>query len=212
MAQPPSAAPSQEPDGALLHQRLLAGAATASSQVAEAYVDRLAAWLAAKDPHAPEHFRIEAAGEAVLSLIRNPAAYDPARLNLFEYLCMAARGDLRNLLARERKHSRNRVAWGIVEDAADGGKYLGRDDDPSLPLRLAEAAAAPQDPTWAEVYATATPVERRVLDLMTTGERSNAVYAEAMGLEDGPRAEQDREVKKMKDRLKQRLKRAGGEP
>src|SRR5262249_49661394 len=129
--------------------------------------------LAAKDPRAPEHFRVEAAGEAVLGLIRNPASYDPRRLGLFEYLCMAARGDLRNLLARERKYHVRRIDWGIVEDAAGGGKYLGRDDDPSLPLRLAEAAAAPQDLAWAEVYAAATPVERRVLDLMAAGERSN---------------------------------------
>jgi DNA-binding CsgD family transcriptional regulator len=201
-----------EPDGVLLHRRLLAGAATASSQLAVAYVDRLVDWLAAKDPCAPEHFRIEAAGEAVLSLIRNPAAYDPTRLGLFEYLCMAARGDLRNLLARERKHHRGRVAWGIVEDAAGGGNYLGRDEDPSLPLRLAEAAAMPQDPAWAEVYAAASPAERRVLDLMAAGERSTADFAAALGLAERTKEEQEREVKRLKDRLKQRLKRAGGEP
>jgi hypothetical protein len=104
MAGPPSPVPPPELDGALLHQRLLAGAATAPSQIAVAYVDCLAAWLAAKNPHAPEHFRVEAASEAVLALIRNPASYDPRRLGLFEYLRMAAQYDLLNLLARERKH------------------------------------------------------------------------------------------------------------
>jgi hypothetical protein len=212
MAQPRTADLPPDPDGALLYQRLLAGVATAPSQLAVAYVDRLAAWLAAKNPHAPEDLRIEAAGEAVWSLIHNPASYDPTRLGLFAYLRMAAQGDLRNLLTRERKHHAGRVAWKMVEDSPDAGKYLGRDDDPSLPLRLAEAAAAPEAPALVAVYAAASPVERRVLDLMAAGERSTAVFAEAMALSDRPKDEQQREVKKMKDCLKQRLKRAGGKP
>jgi hypothetical protein len=47
---------------------------------------------------------------------------------------------------------------------------------------------------------------------MGAGERSTAVFAAAMGLADRPKDEQQREVKRMKDCLKQRLKRAGGGP
>ena len=52
-------------------------------------------------------------------------------------------------------------------------------------------------------------MEERVLDLMLVGERSTSAYAAALGLVDRPRAERAREAKRVKDRIKKRLERAG---
>ena len=89
-------------------------------------------------------------------------------------LRMAAQRDLQNALRKERRHQRNRRDWNLVEDAPEAGKYLGRDDDPSLRLQLAEAErqAAPPE----ALLRGLTEVERRVLELMRQGERRTAVY------------------------------------
>jgi hypothetical protein len=54
-----------------------------------------------------------------------------------------------------------------------------------------------------------TEAERRVLALMLDGERSSAAYAQVLGITGLPAAEQEREVKRAKDRIKKRLEREG---
>jgi hypothetical protein len=44
---------------------------------------------------------------------------------------------------------------------------------------------------------------------MLAGERSTAVYAQALLIGETPQPEQDREVKRVKERLKKRLERGG---
>ena len=60
----------------------------------------------------------------------------------------------------------------------------------------------------AAVLAAATPQERLVWEFMLEGERRTAVIAAAIGLGDRPPAEQEVEVKRIKDRLKARIRRA----
>ena len=190
-----------------LHQRLHSKDPIAPKDLAAAYLQPLIDWLARTIPGAPPDFREAAAGYALVNLVKKPASYDPARKELFPYLCMSAQGDLKNLLQQEARHHVGRVPWESVEDSPDAGKYLGREDDPSLRLSIAEAQAAPEDPAVAAVLASATEVERRVLALILQDERRTPVFAAAMDLADRPPTEQEKEVKRMKDRLKARLKR-----
>jgi RNA polymerase sigma-70 factor (ECF subfamily) len=142
-------------------------------------------------------------------LIKNPASFDPARGDLAAYLRMSAQADLINLLDKEGRHHQGRRPWHLVEHADESRNDLGRNDDPSLPLRIAEeqeqancGALALDGPEW-------TDTERRVVALMRRGERSTAVFADAMGLGSLPSEEQKREVKRVKDRIKKRLGRRG---
>ncbi len=187
------------------HQQLLQADPVASAEVAEAYFPLVIDWLASVAPKADPQAREEAAGTAVLDFIKNPAAYRPAKLELGAYLRMAALRDLQNVLRRERRHQRNRRGWNLVEQAADGGKYLGRDDDPSLRLQIAEAEsrAIPD-----RVLQGLNDAERRVLELMLRRERRTAAFAAALGITDLPVEEQRREVKRVKDRLGKRVQRA----
>lgn len=183
--------------GSDLLRRLLDGDPVAPSDFAAAYLDPLIAFLRATQRGAHEHDLVTAAEDAVLSVLRRPTVYDPSRSDLPAFLRMAALGDLRNFLERESRHHRQREDRDCVELPADGGNDSPDDELPSF-----------DHPALAEVVAALDPVERQVFDLMRSGERKTEAFAEALGLGDRPADEQAREVKRAKDRIKQRLKRA----
>jgi hypothetical protein len=196
--------------GLSFHRRLCDGEASAPSDFAVAYTDLLYAWLTMKNPGVDEDWCQDAVHRAVLALIHRPGSHDPARGGLAAYLQMSAQGDLRNLLQREGRHYRGRLPWKNVEDAAEAGKYLERSDD--------SAAITSDDKSrrgfavLAAVRKTLTEPDRRCLDLMREGEKRTVVFAAAAGFSDLPPEEQAREVKRVKDRIKKRIQRAGGGP
>jgi RNA polymerase sigma-70 factor (ECF subfamily) len=199
--------PPTQAEALYLHNRLLSKDPIAPKDLAELYLEPLLHWLTRANPGASDDLREAAAGDALVALVKNPTSYDAERKELFPYLCMSAQGDLKNLLRKENRHHEGRIPWKSVEDSPDAGKYLGREDDPSLRLCIAEAQSAPEDPAVAAVLASATEVERRVLALLLQGEHRTPVFAAAMDLADRLPTEQEKEVKRMKDRLKARMKR-----
>lgn len=187
------------PDAELLAawRRLVADPDTAGA-FAALVLRPLAADLARRNPAADPADLDTAAGDAVLSLLRDPGKYDPARSPLAAYLGLAARGDLLNLWARQRRAARGRVPLDSVEldppaRNEDGGGDLPGFDSPGL----------------GAVIASLTDAERRVFDLMRAGERATAAFAHALGVADRPPAEQAAEVKRAKERVLKRLQRAG---
>jgi RNA polymerase sigma-70 factor (ECF subfamily) len=207
MADAHAPAPTQE-EALRLYQRLLDADPTAPSDLAAAYLEPLVLWLNEHNRGVAPEFCIEAAEDAVLALIRRPDAYRPDRLGLEAYLRMAAQGDLRNLLRGERRHHRHREPWEVVELSPGGGKYSWQ-EDPSLPLQIAEEQRAAQSVPDSVREGLSEP-ETRVLELMLRGERKTSAYAAAYGIGHLPVEEQRREVKRVKDRLKKRWERAGG--
>ncbi|MDB5308364.1 MAG: hypothetical protein JWO38_2566 [Gemmataceae bacterium] len=186
--------------GADFVRRLHAGDPTAPAEFAAAVLDPLVEYLRDASPEADDHARVTAAEDAVLSVIRHPARFDPARSDLPTFLRMAARGDLANLLDGERRHHRRRDGPDSVELVPDGRNCSWDDDPADLPSF--------DTPELVAVVATFTAEERRVLDLMRDGERRTEVFAAALGLVDRPPDEQKRGVKQVKDRIKARLRRA----
>ncbi len=207
MHDPPHSELSAE-DGLRLHRRLLERDPVAPADFAVAFLNPLIAWLQATnsgvDPMACE----EAAGEAIVRFLNNLTGYDPQRLGVEVFLRMAAQRDLQNLLRKERRHQQNRRDWNVVEQAFADGKYLGRDDDPSLPLQIEEARQRQTlpDAVWQQM----SDAERGVWEQMQLGERRHSVFAAIIGVTHLPAAEQRREVKRVKDRLKKRKQRVGG--
>jgi RNA polymerase sigma factor (sigma-70 family) len=199
--------PLLQPEAAPLDERLRAGDPTAPADLFAAYLERLTAWLRRRNPDLSFDLLEDAAGRAFVSLIHDPHSYAPEVMKLESYLRMSAQGDLRNLLRREAKHHQGRIPLDDVELSEDLGKYLGRDDDPSLRLQLAEQTAA-AEPVLAAVRKGLTEPELRVLELLLRRERRYAAYAEAYGVAHLPRDTRDREVKRVKERLQKRLDRA----
>jgi hypothetical protein len=207
MSHAPTPFPPPE-EGLRLHLRLLAQEADVSADICAAYLTPLEASLAGKFREVePETLRT-AAHDALIHYFDNPAAYDPQRGDLAKYLRMAARADLLNFLRTEKRHHRGRVAWSVVELDEDAGNLFGGEEEPLAQLqRDEEAERCRARLEW--LRAGCTPEERRVLDLMLAGERASPVFAAALERSDLPADEQEREVKRVKDRLKKRLERGG---
>jgi DNA-directed RNA polymerase specialized sigma24 family protein len=137
-----------------------------------------------------------AAADAVLAVVKSPDRYDPARLSLNGYLLMIARRKLASRFEQEVRHHRHRIPWDAVElDAADRNEV---EDDP---LSFDAATLRP-------ALDALTEPERAAFALMRDGERRTAVFAQALGLTDRPADDQTAEVKRVKDRILARLRRA----
>lgn len=195
-----------------LVRRLQDGDPTASFDILNAYLEPLIAWLVAHNRRIDADWCTEAAEEAMLALLRKPASYCPERQTLFAYLHMAAQRDLQNILRREQKHYQQRVPWTCVELPSQTGNYLGREDDPSLPLQVHEEQTTMLDQIPAAVRDCLNETEARVLELLLAGERKTAVFAAACGLAHLSTAQQEIAVKRLKDRVKKRLERARKTP
>ncbi len=158
-------------------------------------VRQLAAWRSTADPHAVE----SVAADVLFWLVKNPSRYDPARSPLTAFLLLVARRKLLTALASERRHQVGKIPWDDVEFALADRNEEVDDDSPSF-----------DHPELQAVTATLSETDRRLLDLMRDGERSSIAFAAVMGIADRPIEEREREVKRAKDRIKARLKRAAG--
>jgi hypothetical protein len=191
-------------DDADLHQRLCDGDPTAPSQFCDLYLPQLLAdrhrWAVpgVRDEHLVE----DAAITAVLDFVKRPDAYDRARLAILPYLRMAAKADLLNLLARERRHAIRRAPL----DAVELRPVVGNDEREAQSERT-------DPPAEALVHRLRErlpdPCDREAAALMLGGVRETAAYAVLYGLRDLPIAEQRRIVKQHKDRLDKVMKRLG---
>lgn len=204
--------PAQE-EALSLHRRLLQGDLVAPSDLAVTYLEPLARSLIASNSRAEEDDRFTAAEDALLSLIKNPAAYDSARATLDTYLRMAARRDLQNIQRSAYRHSSRRADWGAVELSPAQREHLL--DDHADPAEIVEMNEMVEVLTrrWfalpASVAEGLSPQELAVVRLIQSGERRTDVYAETLGIMHLPPEERRDEVKRVKDRLKARIKRAG---
>ncbi len=193
-----------------LHGQLGTDDPVASSRFAEAFLDPLAEWLLRRNPGIDAHICDTAAEDAIISMIRSPLQYDSERLALDAYLRMAAQGDLRNLLEKERRHSSRRTDLEPVE-LPGGDRNYEQDADFDLVETWDEEESELLKFVQERMMSTFTPGEQRTLQLMIDGERKSAVFARALGIADLPELEQRRQVKQAKDRITKRLRRARSE-
>lgn len=195
-----------------LHRRLLARDPVAPSELAVGYLEPLIARLRARFPRLDPDMVESAAADSILGLAERPKRYDPDRLGLLAYLVMDADGDLRHARERAWREAKRQVP--LVEEPVDQDvedrsprRNLPRDesDNPLEELLRREDDAYP---AWFRAaYAELDERERRVVDLMLERERRTAAFARVIGAEHLPRGEQEREVKRWKDRLVKRLRR-----
>jgi hypothetical protein len=197
---------SPSPQQALqVYARLLDGDPTAPADLAIAFLDPLTEWLEANNPRLQDpHLYATAAEDALLALIKNPRSYDPQRQTLEVYLRISAKGDLLNLVERERRHQKRRERLDVVELSPRSRKHLWDvEGDPAIVVAREQGVAGPSI-----VLPGLTPYEEQVLELMRDGERRTSVYAAALGITHLPGAEQRQAVKRVKDRLKKRIARS----
>ena len=188
------------PDDELLEawRQLVADPATGAAFI-DAVHAPLVASLAARRRDADPDAVFTGASDALLWLVEHADRYDPDQSPLRLFLLLVAERRLLNVIEAEARHRRRTISGDFVEDLADG-RNEEVDDDPLSFDR----------PELQPVIAALSDVERRVLDLMRGGERSTAAFAEVLGITDRSADEQRHEVKKVKDRILARLRRAAG--
>ncbi len=182
-----------------LFARFIRGDLVAQSDFIAAVLEPLAEHLARYRRDADDHACLSAAEDAVLALIRTPQLYDPARGRLLSFLRMAAERDLQNALVREQRQRGRREPGESVELLPD---------ERNTPAEGAADLPGFDDPALAVEIASFSEMERRVLDLMRQGERRTSAFAAVLKIADLDPDEQARAVKREKDKLVLRLKRA----
>lgn len=186
-----------------LHARLFDRDPTAPADLAERFLPPLIAWLhhafGAVDPLLLETI----ADDLILDLGERPEQYDPDRLPLTSYLHMAARGDVLNALKREQTRTRQLAPLEDVEVSASARNTVRAHT--SDPANAVESALG--DERVEAMLERFVGRDREVVELIVDGERRTERYVEVLGIQDQPRDEQVREVKRAKDRLKGRMKR-----
>jgi len=197
--------PSPE-EGFALHRRILDEELVAPNEFSECYLGPLSDWLAARSPSVHPDDCCTAAIDALTDYFGHPEKYDPAKLELGAYLRMAARRDLSNLGRSEAKHQRRRNPDFRVEEDDFGGNSL-RDDPLTSSIRREEQEATRE--RLDAVGAECTGSERAFLALMREGERNTGRFALALEVEHLPEAEQQRVVKRARDRFVKRIHRKG---
>ena len=196
--------PSRE-EGLALHFHLRDQNPAAVADLCRAYLCPLIAWLAARFAGVDPHHRETAVHDALMAYVKKPETYDP-RVGIWRPTCGWRRGGTWQTFSSARA-SATKVAWRgpLSKIGRRSGTYQGRR---SLSLELERDEEARQWQAFLDgVAENFTPEERCVLDLMLEGERKTTVYSKALRMEGLSAAEQEREVKKAKDRIKKRLER-----
>jgi RNA polymerase sigma-70 factor (ECF subfamily) len=184
-----------------IHKRLIGHDNVAPAQLAEVALPLLEGHLHASYPKVRDAEMIaDAAVDAVVAYVKDPAKFDPSKRSLLGYLKMAAVGDLLNRIAKEgRRRDRAKGEGDRVElDQLAGKESVGAVDETESP---------------AQTIDTLFPSERdrRMASLVIEGERSTAKFAAVLGITGRSIEDQRIIVKKHKDRIKKVLQRRGRE-
>lgn len=188
--------------GERLHQRLLAGSLTASSEIAEIFLRPLIKSLARefkqlRDPHLID----SAAADAFVNYFEHPEKYDSARSSLFRYLLIRAKTYLLNSLGQQTSTKK------VVElEEAETVYQVEDQNEPDAESTLVSRAVQTEIMQQVHKYIT-DPVDLRIVALMIEGVRDTTKYAEVLGISDRPLTEQRKTVKQHKDRIKKIIER-----
>ena len=190
----------------VLHQRVLDGDVTAPARVAEVFMPLITRRLRRRFPRLGDSHLIDTAVEdALMNYFNRPQQYDPAKSSLASYLYMSARGDLLNLLERDKRYTEHLRLVECVEldnsETEYGVEVKDEFDLEALILAL-------NSPVWQRLSdLLPDPIDQEIVLLMMEGMRKTSVYAEVLGISDHPVGEQAAIVKRHKDRLKKKVQR-----
>lgn len=199
----------QDDDSRALHARILAGDRALSAVLFERWHAGLLRELHQKFPTLDLAEVSDAITDVIFSYVERPAQYQPERLPLDRYLRMAAQGDLLNLITKRERQPQLVPFDPVVHDRP------ARNSMQEAEERDAQRAAfLPADLPWeafvlklADLFPD--PNDRAVIELMAEGEREATRYAQVLGCDHLALETQRRQVNKVKDRIRVRLKRYG---
>lgn len=189
-----------------LHLKLIAGATTATSEIAVLFLTPLVVqfkrvFQQIGDPHLVESTVID----ALVDYFDRPQQFDPLRGSLYAFLYLKAKFDILNALKPTKLDQSLLPLAELVElddDQTVYGIELAEDMD------IEQQVTNELSPVWsrlAEIIPEKTDLE--LVRLMMSGARETQLFAQVLGIDDLPADEQARQVKQHKDRLKKVIQR-----
>jgi DNA-directed RNA polymerase specialized sigma24 family protein len=178
-----------------LHQAQLRGDPTASADIFSEAYPRLCRAIHAIAPAANEDHVSDACTNAIVEYLANPAKFDARKSSLWTFLNVIARRrltDARRSARREHLDETTRAEFELLSSPTNNNS--GEDYVLSHEIARTHLREIAQDEK-----------ELRVLELMCSGIRDTEQYAVALGLDSSDPATA-REVKRVKDKLKARLR------
>jgi multidrug efflux pump subunit AcrA (membrane-fusion protein) len=190
-----------------LHRRLLDADPIAPLELAERYLFPLYNYLKRKFSYVEDEQALDAATMAIMSYVQNPTIYNPDLKLFFNFLKMAAEGDLRNELARQRRRSSRLVSLDSVALGDLAGNINIEEEVIAQQEVLVRLKEIKRYRSKANQSVADDEQDLNFLKLMQAEVRSTAEYSRVLGIEDLPIERQREIVKRNKDRLCLRLKR-----
>jgi hypothetical protein len=186
-----------------LHLRVLEQDVTAISEMANLVIPITLAALKRSWPSVPDNDLLTAVHDAFVAYMARPTIYKPERASFLTFMSIAARGDLRNAMEKERRYER-RVDGIPVRVANDGSGWeeeieLEADDD--------TADSALLNMRNEELGANITRLfpdkrDQEVLYLMMHRVRESDRYAMVLGILFLSKEERREIVKRTRDRIR----------
>jgi DNA-directed RNA polymerase specialized sigma24 family protein len=177
------------------HEQALSGDDTAVDWIVAELLAPLRYQLRKGFSTAPKDWIHDAVVDALLEYRTRPGRYDMSRgISLSRYLLFAARRNLINRLSSEARrggHETTVPADRLPEPAVHAPQAVSGESSATIPIPENDFSEP----------------ERIVLQLWRTGERRTRIYAQALKLSSLPANEQRIHVKRIKDRVVQRVRR-----
>lgn len=194
-----------------LHHRLVEGDTLASSKLIETLIEELVTRVSARARTSREStLVVDAVTDSLLTYVQHPEKYNPSKSSLVSYLTMSAYRDYLNSLERERRRTHREISIENVEHLSS----VRNNWIESFERRVSDSegllTSSERKKVWMCVLEQfPDSKDRRILNLMLEGERKTAAYSKILGLQDSDYSEQQRVVKRNKDRINKRLLRLG---
>ncbi|MDN5211619.1 hypothetical protein QQ020_06140 [Fulvivirgaceae bacterium BMA12] len=190
-----------------LHSRVLEGDEVAASILFSKYSDSIIQELSRIFPEVVKQDLesiYEGVTDAFLSYLAQPEKFDPNKATLRAYLLMAAKGDMKNIIDKKAR-ALKKVGQSVELNEEVRNSKVDEMKNPEEQLLHQEVLSLKKDQLRALFP---KEIDFEVAELVLYGVRETGPYAKILELDDLEEAEQQREVKKVKDRIKVKLKRA----
>jgi hypothetical protein len=194
--------------------RVRAGDRSARDAFAHATLDRLSHRVRSANPREDQDACDSAAADAIVEFLDHADRYNRDRLDVIDYLFIAAHHNVKDLRRSRRSSSVQKkigkLSRNFVElDKLDSNIIWRDDDDPAISLERAEERRFAIERIEA-IRSRLSTREAIVFDLILQDVHDTETFAKALGIAHLGDQERRTYVKRFKDRLMRKLKRMNG--
>lgn len=182
-----------------IHQLILKSDGLALSKLYVLYDKQLTFRLKKRFPKTSLTLIQEALNEALFGYFKNPFTYDPDKSSLLAFLDLAARRDLLNILQKEKKHTKNKNLDN-VELNEDYLEYITEDQSNKEGALIRKETVSVIEKELNLHFKDIVDVE--LAKMILGNERETAPFAIVLNIQELPQEEQQKIVKRHKDRIK----------